>query len=90
MRESGGGAENAVARRRRARVGEGRRTRRSCCGNRSDGAGGGGAAEALTVLQQWALVWATTSKWASQKRVFRICKPNLVPHHVLNCAHTCL
>jgi hypothetical protein len=42
MRESGGGAENAVARRRRARVGEGRRTRRSCCGNRSDGAGGGG------------------------------------------------
>jgi hypothetical protein len=28
--------------------------------------GGGGGAEALTtVLRQWALVWATTSKWAS-------------------------
>jgi hypothetical protein len=27
----------------------------------------GGAAQALTVLRQWALVWATTSKWASQE-----------------------
>jgi hypothetical protein len=27
----------------------------------------GGAAEALTVLRQWDLVWATTSKWASQE-----------------------
>jgi hypothetical protein len=50
MRESGGGVENAVARRRRVRVGEGRRTRRSCCGDGSDDARG--AAEALTVLRQ--------------------------------------
>jgi hypothetical protein len=50
MRESGGGVENAVARRRRARVGAGRRTQRSCCGDGSDDARG--AAEALTVLRQ--------------------------------------
>jgi hypothetical protein len=63
-REGGRGVENAVA-------------RRSCCCDGSDGAGRGGAKALTTVLRQWALVWATTSKWASQEA----CIPYLQAKH---------
>jgi hypothetical protein len=82
MTSCGDGAVEVVLRRGWGSPGE--TTREGGAVEARRGAGVGEAAEALS------LVWATTSRWASQEACTSYWQAKIVPHWSLNCAHTCL